>query len=86
MFKTNGTWASREQLRDPAGIIIWAVSPVQTTLDSYEGFGTVMVEFRFRVSERNKPGSELQMAIPNPLADLAISYRENGQTIVEEEP
>ena len=73
MFKTNGSWNAREQLREPAGIILWAVSPTQVDLDSFEGFGTVVTEFRFRLSERNKPGAEFGSPILHPLLALAAS-------------
>lgn len=66
MFKTNGSWNAREQLRDPAGICLWTVSPTQTTLDTFDGFGTVVVEFRIRLSERNVPGAEM-VQIPRPI-------------------
>jgi hypothetical protein len=35
------------------------VSPSLVSLSAFEGMGSVMVEFRFRVSERNQPGAEL---------------------------
>jgi len=76
MFRTNGSWSAREQLRDPAGIILWAVSPTLLNLDPFD-IATVVVEFRMRLSERNKPGSEL-VPVPRSL-DLVHQVEEDEQ-------
>lgn len=56
-------------MRDPAGIVVWMVSPTQSTLANYGGFATAIVEFRFRLSERLKPGNEV---IPLPLPSRPV--------------
>lgn len=74
MFLTNGSWATREQLEDPAGIVLWAVSPTLDDLSRYDGFGTVVIEFRFRLSERNKPGAEM-VPVPRPMSVSQEDYQ-----------
>ena len=77
-FLTNGSWATREKMVEP-GLILYAISPSLFDLGD-QGIGTVQLEYRFRVSERNAPGAEsIPPVLPGvlpPIADPAESKEE----------
>jgi hypothetical protein len=55
MFLTNGSWAAREQLRNPACIQWLGFDPV---ISNPTILGFMKVKLRVRVSDRVAPGTE----------------------------